>query len=110
MVAESLKKKSDEMLSHASTGAWVGGHDERQNRIYDDDTKWPACGRHTDENESHNHDSNSKKSCTEKQDCNDINLFRGIGNSWAFAFGRNRSLISLKKGADSQKASDIQCN
>ena len=30
---------SDEMMSHASTGAWVGGHDERQNMTYADDTK-----------------------------------------------------------------------
>ncbi len=91
---------SDEMLSHASTGAWVGGHDERQNRIYDDedDTKWPACGRHTDD-ENESHDSNSKKSCAEKQDCNDINIniFSGIGISWAFAFGRNPSLIEKRR-------------
>ncbi len=72
---------SDEMSSNASTGAWVGGHDERQNRIYDDDLKWPECGSHTDD-ENESHDSND--STTEEQDCNDINLFSGIGNSWAY--------------------------
>ncbi len=84
--------KSDEMSSHASTGAWVGGHDERQNRIYDDDLKWPASGSHTDD-ENESHDSND--SCSKEQDCNDINLFSSIGSSWAS--GMYPSLIEKRR-------------
>ncbi len=43
--------KSDEMSSqsHASTEARVGEHDERQNMSCDRETKWPASGSHTDD-------------------------------------------------------------
>ena len=84
--------RSDEMSSHASTGAWVGGHDESQNRVYDDDVKWPAHGRHTDD-ENESHDSNT--STIEEQYCNDMNLFSGIGNSWAY--GMYPSLIEKRR-------------
>ncbi len=98
---------SDEILSHASTGAWVGGHDERQNRMYnddddDDDTKWPACGRHTDdENESHDSHSHSKKSCTEEQDCNDINTFSSVDFDMS---------IDFDESADLNISNDFNCS
>ncbi len=68
---------SDEMSSHASTGAWVEGHDERLNMTSD---------------ESESHGSNSKTSCTEELDCNDFYHFRGVDFDMSVDFGESADL------------------
>eukprot|EP00984_Skeletonema_dohrnii_P012913 scaffold5280_cov90-Skeletonema_dohrnii-CCMP3373.AAC.4 len=68
---------SDEMSSHASE-SWKEERNQRQKSTDNNASMWPTPCERDANNESY------ESSVAEDQDCDDMNIFSGIGNSWAY--------------------------